>query len=190
LAQFRNEPLTFLESQVFRAVPKAIEAVGFKLFYYHAHSEQWQPVWQYLAAQPELKVIHIRRDNLLKVHLSRKRAASTNVWLDAGGTRIQYPPITLDYDECLRDFIQTRKWEQQGALAFCSQAVLDVHYETLVRNNDQELERVQNFLGVGLETLKPKTYQQSGQRLSASITNYHELKELFRGSEWEVFFEE
>jgi LPS sulfotransferase NodH len=190
LEQFRNDPVSFLESQVFREVPKQIQAVGFKLFYYHAHQEKWQPVWEYLAAQRELKVIHIRRDNLLKLHLSRKRARLTDRWVNLSGAPEQYAPILLDYQECLNEFVQTRKWESEYVQFFANHALLDVHYEALAQNYQGEIGRVQRFLGLSLDAVTPKTHQQSDQPLSASVSNYYELKERFQGTEWQDFFEE
>ena len=52
------------------------------------------------------------------------------------------------------------------------------------------MKRVQDFLGVQYETVKPSTYKQSHQSLSDSISNYWGLKERFTGTPWEEFFED
>jgi hypothetical protein len=36
----------------------------------------------------------------------------------------------------------------------------------------------------------PETFKQSRQPLSQAITNYFELKERFKGSPWESYFED
>jgi LPS sulfotransferase NodH len=167
-----------------------VGAVGFKLFYYHAHTAQWQPLWEYLAAQSALKVLHIKRDNLLAVHLSRKRAAMTDRWVNTSGTREEHAPITLDYAECLADFVQTRLWEDEYARFFAHLPILEIHYEALARDSAGEMARVQNFLGVRPQSLAPDTYRQSDRPLSASIANYAELKAQFNNSPWQAFFEE
>jgi LPS sulfotransferase NodH len=190
LALFRSDPVCFLETEIFRTVPKTIQSVGFKIFYYHAHSAKWQPVWDYLAAQPELKVIHIKRNNLLKIHLSRKRATATDRWVNVSGEREPHTPVRLDYEECLADFVQTRAWENEYARFFANHAMLDMSYELLACDYQAEMKRVQNFLGVEPQGLAPETHRQSDASLSASITNYDELKKQFEGSVWHAFFED
>jgi hypothetical protein len=90
----------------------------------------------------------------------------------------------------LRDFTETRKSENEFAQLFAGHPLLDVHYEVLERDYQAEMERVQQFLGITVERLAVKTSRQSDKPLSVSIANYHELKEQFRGTEWEEFFDE
>jgi LPS sulfotransferase NodH len=187
---FRQEPLKFLERYIWREVPQAIHSVGFKLFYYHAHSEQWQPVWDYLVGQPTLKVIHIKRANMLKTHLSRKKAILTDRWVNTAGTSDPHMSVTLDYEECLADFMQTSAWEQEYAKLFANHAVLDICYEELARDFQVEMKRVQDFLEVKPQVLLPETHRQSDYPLPASIDNYYELKERFVGTDWQSFFED
>jgi LPS sulfotransferase NodH len=190
LASFRNEPVDFIQSQIFKKHPKRVQAVGFKLFYYHAHTELWEPVWTYLAEQKTVKVLHIRRENLLKTHLSRKKALLTDQWVNTSGEKEEFVPLTLDYEECLADFIQTRQWESEYARFFAEHSVLDVSYEALARDHLAEMQRVQNFLGLDAEPPKLETYRQAHHPLSVAIANYHELKEKFEGTEWQAFFKD
>jgi len=60
----------------------------------------------------------------------------------------------------------------------------------LLRNYECEMKRIQEFLGVAYEVVRPLTYKQSGQPLSRAISNYVELKEQFQGTSWEAFFED
>jgi LPS sulfotransferase NodH len=190
LSLFRSDAIRFLESQVFRRMPKHIEAVGFKLFYYHAHTPEWEPLWAYLAAQPQLRVIHIKRNNLLRTYLSRMRAALTDRWVNLTGEKEVYEPIYLDYEKCLADFTQTRAWEQQYEQFFAQQPMLTVHFESLASDYNAEMQRVQAFLGIQPEAVAPQTHRQSHEPLSAAIANYAELKEKFTGTPWQDFFED
>ena len=70
-----SDPVAFLESMVFKKMPTYVEAVGFKLFYHHA-DENWECVWPYLKEQ-NLKVLHLKRRNYLKVRLSMSVAMRT-----------------------------------------------------------------------------------------------------------------
>jgi LPS sulfotransferase NodH len=190
LAMFRTHPIHFLERELFGTFPKRIEAVGFKIFYYHAQNALWQPVWEYLAAQSQLKIIHIKRDNLLKLHLSRKKAILTERWVNLTGEKEPETPIILDYAECLADFTQTRAWEEQYDDLFANHAKLELCYEALAQDYQSEMQRVHQFLGVEPEVLIPETHRQSTIPLSRAIMNYAELKAKFSATTWHSFFED
>lgn len=190
LSLFQNDPVRFLETKVFKRFPVHISAVGFKVFYYHAQSDKWKPVWAYLGDQRELRIIHVKRKNILKTHLSRKRAALTDTWVNVSGEPEEGVPISLDYEECLEDFVRTRDWEAKYDVFFEGHSKLEVLYENLSFDYQSEMKRVQDFLGVNYEFVKPSTYKQSSQSLSRAISNYFELRERFTGTPWEEFFED
>ena len=190
LALFQHDPVQFLETAIYRDVPTPIQAVGFKLFYYHAHTEVQQPVWEYLAAQRDLHVIHIKRRNMLKMSLSRQHATKTSRWIRQSTTNTEIPKIALDYEKCLADFTQTRKWEIDYEHFFAKQPLLTVQYESLADDYQAEMVRIQDFLGVQPRAVKPQTYRQAKGSLKDSILNYDELAERFAGTEWQAFFEE
>jgi LPS sulfotransferase NodH len=187
---FHNEPVRFIETRVFRRFPKAINAVGFKIFYYHAQDVKWKPVWKHLVDQTSLRIIHIKRRNILRTHLSRKQAGRTDAWVNTTGSSDSRPPEILDYDECLKDFQQTRTYEEQNDKLFQGHPLTDVFYEDLADDYRKEMLRIQEFLGVVKEDVKPQTFKQSSQPLSQAIANYAQLKARFAGSQWASFFED
>lgn len=187
---FQNDPVQFLETRVFGNFPKHIAAVGFKLFYYHAHSSTWEPVWTYLRDHKEIKVIHIKRKNFLKAYLSKKRAMVSKEWVrqQTNGTA-SHEPIVLSYEECLDEFTKTQDWERKHDAFFEKHEKLEVFYEDLARDYVREMKGIQEFLGVEYKAVEPRTAKQSSRPLSASIANYLELKQKFEGSPWQTFFE-
>lgn len=190
LQLFHEAPVEFLERKVFRTFPEHIAAVGFKIFYYHAQDEMWKPVWDYLRTVPDLKIIHIKRRNILKTHLSRQRAIKTDRWVNVNGGREPQRSIALDFEACLDDFIRTRAWEEAYDAYFADNDVLEVMYEDLAADYQRETRRVQAFLGVDAEAVQPETYKQARQPLSEAIANYCELKERFQQTPWSPFFED
>lgn len=187
---FHEAPVDFLESKVFTAFPEHTGAVGFKIFYYHAQDEKWKPVWDYLREMPDLKVIHMKRHNILKTHLSRQRAVKTDRWVNTNGRREPQRSISLDYEKCLDDFIRTRAWEDAYDAYFAGNDTIEVMYEDLAADYQREIRRIQEFLGVNFEDVQPETYKQSRQPLSEAIANYCELRERFQQTPWSTFFEE
>lgn len=191
ISLFQNNPIRFLEEKVFKKFPKQILAVGFKIFYYHAQNDSRKTVWTFLRDQKDLKIIHLKRNNTLKVLVSLKKAAKTNKWTDTiGGEQEEDFKVSLDYEECLRAFTWAQETKKQYDIYFEESHKIDVFYENLSNNYASELKRIQEFLGVNYEAVKPTTYKQSKQPLSKAISNYYELKERFEGTPWEVFFED
>jgi LPS sulfotransferase NodH len=190
LSLIQNDPIAFLEKKVFKKYPKNISAVGFKLFYYHAQNDGRHIIWAYLQGNKDLSIIHIKRRNILKTHLSRKKAVASGEWANVTGMTKDHAPISLNYEECLADFVRTRKWEKQYDRFFRDHRKHDVFYEDLAEDYEGEMKYLQRFLGVEYELIRPLTYKQSAQTLSQAISNYFELKEKFKGSPWECFFEE
>jgi LPS sulfotransferase NodH len=191
---YQSDPVAFLERKVYRKYPPNVAAAGFKIFYSHAPRDTaWgRAVWQYLVNQNEIKVIHLKRRNLLKAQLSRRQAAETREWVHySAGHRNN--AIALSYDEALADFTRTRQEEMEYAALFAGHPMLDVDYEDLAAGYEDEMARLQAFLGVGgasYEMIRPPTHKRPSQPLSDQVANYQELKTQFQDSPWAEFFEE
>lgn len=187
----RQDPVLFLERQVFRTFLPDVSAVGFKIFYYHAQDNRWKHVWTYLQSSRALRVIHLKRWNILESLASRKRANLTNQWVETSVQPTQNcAPVSLTYKECLIEFLATVRWETEADLFFENHSMLQVYYKDLITRRDDVLCDIQTFLGVDCEILTPSTRKQSNQSLSQAISNYFELKEQFKGTRWQEFFEE
>ena len=187
-------PVHFLQERVYRRQPVSIRAVGFKLFYYHAQVGSLRPVWEYVEQNKQIKILHIKRRNVLEAHLSRVVAGETDQWREGGhkaklSTKAAAGPVTLAYAECLHVFQQTRLWEEEFDARLGDHAVLTVTYEDLARNFTHEIERVQSYLGVDQQSLQPATVKQAKKPLAERIVNYVELKQQFANTCWAEFFE-
>lgn len=192
LKLMQEDPVSFLETKVYGRFPRHIGAVGFKIFYYHAHDAAAEPVWSYLREHKEVKVVHLRRRNILRTYISREKAMSSNVWKETGSTSKNGSggPMHLNYADCLREFTTTRHWEEEYDAFFADHAKLNLDYETLAEQPNKELKRIQEFLGVEHEPLRAETRKQAGRRLVDTVENYHELKAQFAGTPWSEFFED
>lgn len=195
-AMFLQQPVRFLERKMWRNYPQGITAVGFKIFYYHARDDAWAPVWPYLQADTALRVIHIKRRNVLKTHLSRQLALASDKWVKtavagpkpANGSLNQ--PITLNYEDCLADFENTRTWEKEADAFFADHPIIDLFYEDFAQDLAGQMKRMQTFLGVDYEDVRPQTEKQRRRPLRQTIANFDELKAQFADSPWSPFFDE
>jgi len=190
LALYRSDPLAFLDRCVFRRWPAACEAVGFKLFYYHARQLPHAMVWDHLAADRSIRIIHVRRANVLSQYCSLQLAHKTDVWSSRRAPASEPPPIRLEIDACREHFAAVRASEAECALLFRSHPVIDLYYEDLVSERDRQLQAVQTFLELRHEPVSSALVRQRRRPLSHGIANYDELKRAFAGTEWAGFFSE
>jgi len=168
-----------------------IRAKGFKLFYYHPVDNEGHALWSGLLAMENLRVIHLRRQNLLRTLTSRRIAELRDQWTSVetpGVSTSESPAVVFAVDELARQFEQTCRWELGGQRIFADHAVHDMTYEDLVSDPVEQFRQVTDFLG--LEPSVPNTpfRRQNPQPLKRLIANYEELKAAFRGTPWQHFF--
>ncbi len=186
-----NEPVGFLEKKVFRTFPPKTRAVGFKLFYYHAQDEKRKVLWDYLIADRDLQVIHLRRKNMLKTLVSLKRAWITDKWVRVSLPEKKSVTVRLDAEECINFFEQNRQWEQEARENFSSHHFMEVVYEEMVRDKPAVARELHEFLGVpSVQITKPVFKKQNRHNLRDSIENYDEIAEALSGTEWSSFLDE
>jgi LPS sulfotransferase NodH len=203
LIRIRGEKCARLHGQdIYEVLKTAFSArspkvclAGFKLFYYHPNDQDSDLLWQTLVALPNLKVIHLRRENILRTLLSRKIASVQDVWKNSGETADAEgvkPRLTvhLSQGELEKGFTQTRGWEQWGEQLFREHAMHAVTYEELVEDRDETMERLFEFLGVEGWSTETVLEKQNTQRLSELIENYDDLCHAFQNTPWSGFFNE
>lgn len=187
---YQTKPVDFMQKIVFRKFPPHIKAMGFKLFYYHAQTEPFNQIWGYLKENTDIHVIHIKRENILKTHLSRAQANRSGSWVNTSGKKEEHGPITLDPAECLQDFEQTRQWENHFDDYFKDHPVKQVTYEELSEDYEPVIRDIQSFLHISACPVKPQTYKQSSKPLSEMISNFDDLQTQFSHTPWVDFFKE
>lgn len=187
---YQSDPEKFLKSVVFRKIPAKFQALGFKLFYYHAREKPFSRIWQSIKDQKDIRIIHIKRRNILRTHLSRENAVKTGQWVNTNGKETHLQSYQLDYDALLNDFVQTRQWELQADSFFSAHPMIEVIYEELSENTDEQIRRIQLFLGLPEFPVQAQTYKQIQKTLSEIIENYEDLKFKFRNTEWSPFFDD
>ncbi|MGH9158610.1 MAG: sulfotransferase [Vicinamibacteraceae bacterium] len=190
IALMQANPARFLETKVFSTVPKRVAAVGFKLFYYHAQDDSRRAVWMHLKERRDTAVIHLRRNNTLRMILSEKKAFKTDNWTNTTGAEEEPFATVLDYEECLHRFEHELKMAEECERVFHDHPRLTLTYELLSEDFRRAMPSVLEFLGVKSEPLRPATYKQARQPLAEAILNYGELKGRFRNTPWGVFFDE
>jgi LPS sulfotransferase NodH len=177
--------------QVFRRRPRRVEAVGFKIFYYHPLDDHHSPVWDRLTRMEDLYVLHLKRRNVLRTVTSRKLAGSTDVWLDRGrgGSAKEKSAVQFSAKGLEKAFEQNEAWEAACDERFRDHEMMEIFYEDLVSGPDV-LEHTARFLGVRPHAMSTSLRQQNPEQLAALISNFDELRLHFQGSRWATFFDD
>ncbi len=182
-----------LLTNAFSRQPYYIKATGFKIFYYHPTDSEHCSLWEKLENMPDLKVIHLKRRNILRTLISRKIAGVKDIWINNDGN--QYIPeetktIDFTYQELFNGFQETRQWETEGDQRFSGHHLLTLYYEDLARNKNLEIKKVTDFLELPFYPPMTSMVKQNPEKISELLIRYTELKEAFRETEWSSFFEE
>ena len=193
LAQLDGRDAREVVARAYGKQPHYVKAKGFKLFYYHPLGGGSPEVWDDLVAARDIRIIHLKRRNILRTLASRKIAGMKGVWAATSEARLdvgRHKTVSFTAAELEEGFRRTRNWETEGDRRFAAHPLLSVWYEDLVRDPDATLAQVLDFLGLRHVPLASDLRKQNPERLSALVSNYAELKSAFAGSQWAAFFEE
>lgn len=206
-----------LRRWVYRPMPDTIKCGGFALQAYHPwgleafpgirENPVWGDIWTRLARMKSLRVIHLRRENSLRRHLSHVMARRSKVWhvwspervgtvshlLPPSESNAAVPPrdpVSLDAARLELDFEETERLHAAVPRRFCRHALCSVSYESLSRDFQGTCRTVQKFLHLPAEPLTAAVGKLEQRSLSDSIVNYRQLKRHFAGSRWALFFED
>jgi LPS sulfotransferase NodH len=178
--------------KVFGKEPYYIKAKGFKIFYYHPEDDDSNDIWNTLMDMDNLRVIHLKRRNILRTLISRKIAGIQDVWLVTSSDRntSKNKAVCFTVKELEEGFEQTRKWETCGDEMFKNHPQVSVYYEDLVNDPESTFGIITDFLGVPYIQPKTNLKKQNPERLRNLVINYDDLKPAFYETEWQPFFEE
>ncbi|MFZ2900379.1 MAG: sulfotransferase [Saprospiraceae bacterium] len=205
--QFRNEnPVGFLEQNIFKGHPKNIYAVGFKLLYtqcrqgfqfwegeeyaYWWHNVGIEPkwetgkrcVWEYLASE-KIRIIHLTRNNFLESKVSSLVAQETGKW-SMITTRESigkgFKKVYLNPKEILNDLKAEGYFREETRQRFKDNSLLETTYEALTENREEELIKIQTFLNLPQKKMNSPTKKQAKYSLQEVVENYDEISSLLK----------
>ena len=184
----------YLDRKVFlERPPSTISACGIKLFYHHARFDHCSATaWDYIAANRDIRVIHLTRRDLLECRVSHEVAVRTGQWFQLPGSSEparSIGPFGLPPDECHAYFDNIASWRIWADDAFSAHPMLKIEYEAdLCADYPGAMARVFEFLGVDPAPAEISLLRQRTRPSSEQLTNFDELRSYFRHSPYEGFF--
>ncbi len=212
--ELRNRDYSaFLDQRIFVRTRGAV-AVGFKV--HDSHFYGFAGLREWLVEQQDIRILHLRRRNLLRMLVSTEIAKATGEWIDPVGPGLlqifrhparsaarllgslrpkpaeptsQRGPITLSAQECRDFFLKTEIISKQYDQLFSEHHVQTIYYEDLIADLRGTLDSAQEFLGAAPRPLNIGTNRQNLEPLEALLSNYAELRSEFMGTPCEPFFD-
>jgi LPS sulfotransferase NodH len=183
------DPVKFLYNKVLD--PQGKKIVGFKLKHDELVLPGYRTVRDEIVSNRKMRIIHLKRNNLLRRYLSHYIAANiTRVTLAVGEQPIpELCPVRLDPVDCERNFEIVLAREAEFGALFASHPHFYISYEDIVSGHISTLNSLVDFLGVSRRALTTPTKKLGRDDLRGVIANYDELREYFAGSRFAKFFD-
>lgn len=185
-----RDPIKFLYKIVLDLQGK--KAVSFKL----KHDELVQPEYKVLRDEivndRDFRIIHLRRDNLLRRYLSHYIANHVTqvTWAIHGQTVPELQPVLLEPDKVQEDFEMILDREREFAELFAEHPGFRISYEEMITPGSEKLQCLLDFMGVPRRELTTTTQKLGCDDLRKVIANFDELRSYFAGSSFSKFFED
>ena len=170
-----------------------VRYVGFKIFYYHPEDSQDSEVWYLIRKDPTIKIIHIKRRNLLRTYISKLIAQKTGAWnsrQEGSPLDMKEKRVTVDVQHCITELRDTISWEETyGKKMFPEHAYMELSFEELTGNLQSTIDSVMGFLGLKTMKVKSKLKRQNPEKLEDLVDNYEELANALLDSEFDYLVE-
>jgi hypothetical protein len=134
-------------------------------------------------------VVFLKRRNMLRWYLSYCVARATGIWSTDRQAAAPHPKTRICPADCVNTILLDRQYEEAAMAYFVDHPQMEIVYEDLVRNCDEEIVRLQRFLHLEPRTLRPLSVKQERRPLAAAIENFTELRAEWKGTQWERFLD-
>jgi hypothetical protein len=185
-----RDPVKFLYKIVLDLQGKKV--VGFKLKHDELVLPEYKRLRDEIVSDLDFRIIHLRRQNLLRRYLSWYIANNvTHVTLAVEGDAIpEMPSVKLDPGACQHDFETMQRQADEFRQLFARHPNFSIVYEEIVRGESGKLASLLDFLGVSQRKLTTTTKKLGADSLRSAIINFDELRSYFVGSPFAEFFDE
>lgn len=160
--------------------------MAFKAMYNHM-----RPPWtiRYLREHTEIRILHLRRHNLLKQYVSRQLLAvrRDKVWQPHAIAPVTPASVLVSSDSALRYMRRIRAEYEAHERLFSQHARLQLCYETMIGEKTLRPEvakEVCNFLLINQHPMHSDLIKMNPEQLRSMVTNYDELAAEIRTTEF------
>lgn len=170
-----------------------VKFVGFKIFYDHPLSSDDKTVWDFIKSDRCIKIIHLKRENVIRSQLSLLIAHKTQTWgitPTMEDTPIDHKKITVNIEEFLKDLRKTKLWEKDTASIFSGHPYMEVMYKDIITDKDKTMGKIFKFLEVPNQKTTSDLRKQNPEEIRNLVYNYKELENALRNTEFHHLLKE
>ena len=190
-----EKPISFLENHIFINYPITIKSVGFRIAYYHLQAKEVRYFWDYLVKDNELKIIHLKRRNMLRMLVSWKIAQKTGTWINWASEKQpidnnkEKKSIFITPEQCLHFFKLVEKEGNIAQKMFKKHDMFNIYYEDFSDKTTESvsISELLNFLQIPYAPMEVCTKKQNPETLSILIENFNQLTRYFQDTKWSSF---
>ena len=148
IRRYRDQhPQRFLYDIAFN--PQGRRCVGFKFKTDEAFQPSFKTIREVIAADKDIKIIHLIRRNLLDQYVSHRVVEKTGLTLlRTKDDRPQVAPFTVDIDHFMAYINDVQQRQQAAFDLYRDHRSLTIAYEDVVSPQSSALDDVQAFLGI------------------------------------------
>lgn len=148
LREYRQRhPAAFLYDVCFN--PAGHQCVGFKFKLEESLAEAYRSFRDLLIADTDVKIIHLRRKNILDKYISLQMAKQSGVFsIRSSKQRPKLQPFVIDIPDLVAYVREDRQRYEAAIKLFRNHRRLHVTYEELCESRPEALARIQDFLGL------------------------------------------
>lgn len=186
-----QHPEVFLYKIAFDAQGR--RSVGFKFKYEELLLPQFAGARSALIADTDIRIVHLRRRNLLARYLSWWVVNNVTgvTMIRKGDPKLKLDPVPLDPEACRADIEHIERIGAFVGRMLAGHPAIEIDYEDLTGPAASEVEaRLQEFLGLPQRPLTTVLDRLSEAPLSHRIANFRELERAFDGTRHAVHFDE
>jgi LPS sulfotransferase NodH len=165
-------------------------ASGFKVLRENLWFERFSGLLPTILGWPGLRVVILRRDNMLETLRSRTQAEASGLWQTITGSEDAQPAVTLSPGLCRMYFRRTEVFFDQVRRLARGVPTVETSYEQIVADRAAALAPIWALLDVDELPLSSSPLRRLEARgLDQTLTNYEELRAAFVGTPYSRFFQ-
>ncbi len=160
--------------------------MAFKAMYNHI-----RPPWtlNYLRQHTEIRILHLRRHNLLKAYVSNLLIAVKRDKPWQPHATVPVPPVStqVSSEAALRYMRRSRAQYEAHERIFSKHPRLQLSYETMIDGQSLQADAAREvcaFLGIADRPMRSKLVKMNPERLREMVTNYDELASAISKTEF------
>ncbi|MEQ8563060.1 MAG: hypothetical protein RID18_16200 [Cytophagales bacterium] len=176
-------------SKIYGNVSYYCNTVIFKVFYYHPYDANLNSyLFEKLISDKSYLIIHLKRRNILRMHLSRKIAEKTKSYIYSADRFSVNKSVEISIEELTKVYNETMNHYQFVNDHFSKHGVHEVFYEDLIKSR-VAFDDLLNFLNMKKIDFKTQLRKQNPEELRDLISNFDYLKKRCSGSHFEAYFD-